>query len=623
MKHHHSFFSGCHVARCLLLTTVIWLTFPLRATAVMADPRPFEHTQPDGTKITLRLRGDEFFHWYEDMEGFTVLREGNRFIYGTFDSQNQLAPTIWNAGEIDPRILGLVPHMLPPPERRPANLNHGLQLHRPWLAEPRNKQAKIAALGDVLNLVILCKFSDHVFGTHTRAREDYDVLFNQPGGDPVLAPTGSVRDAYLENSYNLVTLQSTVLAWVTLPQSQAYYAGTNTGLGADYPNSASKMVEDALALVDPLVNFGQFDNDNDGYIDAISIIHSGYGAEVNGAPTNSIWSHKGNLPNDWTSADDNGSAVKVKVNTYHTEPALWGINGTDITRIGVICHELGHFFGLPDLYDTDATGGQSAGLGAWCMMANSWGFTGDQLRPPHFSAWCKAILGWTTPFESLDPATFILGQAETFAHSAKITRGFPPGEYLLVENRQPVGMDVNIPAGGLAIYHIDESVGTNSNEGFPGQPGWPGNGNHYKVALLQADGLFDLERNANEGDAGDLYRATGVTRLAPGTSPSSDSYQGFGTCASGNIISGVSTSAVTMSFSYSFYGRVIYVDKFYGGTSDGTCTRPYKRVSDAYAVAGNGDALQIRGADYAETPPAINFTKQIDIYSLSPPATLR
>ena len=78
-----------------------------------------------------------------------------------------------------------------------------------------------------------------------------------------------------------------------------------------------------------------------------------------------------------------------------------------------------------------------------------------------------------------------------------------------------------------------------------------------------------------------------------------------------------------MSFSYSFYGRVLYVDKFYVGTSDGTCTRPYKRVSDAYAVAVNGDALQIRGADYAETPPALNFTKRIDIYSLSPPVTLR
>jgi M6 family metalloprotease-like protein len=436
----------------------------------------------------------------------------------------------------------------------------------------------------------------------------------------VLAPTGSVRDAYLENSYNLVTLQSTVLAWVTLPQTQAYYAGTNSGRGGDYPNNAKKMVEDALALVDPMVNFGQFDLDNDGHIDVITIIHSGYGAETSGAPANSIWSHKGSLPSDWTSADNNGNGVAVKVNAYHTEPALWGTNGTAITRIGVICHELGHFFGLPDLYDTDFT---SRGLGSWCMMANSWGFAGDQLRPPHFSAWCKAALGWTTPSESLDPANFILGQAETFAHSAKITRGFPAGEYLLIENRQPVGMDVNIPAGGLAIYHVDENVGTNSNEGFPGQPGWPGNGNHYKVAMLQADGLYELERNITNGNAGDLYRAGGATRLAPDTSPATDAYQGGGTCASGNIISGVSPSGLTMTFSYSFYGRVLYVDKFNFFGSDGTCANPFRRVSDAYAVAVDGDALQVRGADYFETPPTLNFTKRIDIYSVSPPVTIR
>ena len=41
----------------------------------------------------------------------------------------------------------------------------------------------------------------------------------------------------------------------------------------------------------------------------------------------------------------------VKMFSYHTEPALRGSSGTGIERIGTICHESGHFFGLPDLYD--------------------------------------------------------------------------------------------------------------------------------------------------------------------------------------------------------------------------------------------------------------------------------
>jgi len=605
--------------RAFALATIFLLSCSLAAHAIIADPNPAEFVQADGSKVTLRLRGDEFFHWLEDLNGFTVLLKDGRYVYAQLDAQNQLVPSDWEAGKVNPRVVNLTPGLLPPTELRPKNLNQGLQPYRPWTNGGKDS---IAALGTVKNLVILCKFSDHTFPAHTRSQGDFNILFNQIGGDPTIAPTGSVRDAYQENSYGLLTLQSTVLAWVTLPQTQAYYCGTNAGLGGDYPNNAKKMVQDALALVDPLVDFGQFDNDNDGYVDAIDFIHSGYGAETSGAPPNTIWSHKGNLPADWVSADNNGNSVKVKVNPYHTEPALWGTSGTAITHIGVICHETGHFFGLPDLYDTDSVTGKSRGLGAWCMMANSWGFNNDQLRPPHFSAWCKAFLGWTTPSELLSPANLILGQAETFQHAFKITHGYPAGEYLLIENRQPVGMDVNIPMGGLAIYHVDENMPGNTTEGFPGQPGWPANGNHYKVALVQADGLFELERDVNTGNAGDLYRAGGITRFAPDTNPSTDGYQSGGTCASGNIISGVSASATTMTCLYSFYGRVIYVDKFYGGTSDGTCTRPYKSVSAAYAAAANGDALQIRGADYVETPPALNFTKRVDIYSLSPPATI-
>ena len=79
---------------------------------------------------------------------------------------------------------------------------------------------------------------------------------------------------------------------------------------------------------------------------------------------------------------------------------------------------------------------------------------------------------------------------------------------MLVENRQALGFDAVIPAEGLAIWHVDETKGllswnsVNTEEGSPFHFGWPANGAHYRVALLQADGLFDLELGWNRGDAG-------------------------------------------------------------------------------------------------------------------------
>ena len=44
------------------------------AFAVSANPNSFREVQPDGTVVTLRVRGDEHFNWTEDSAGYTVIR---------------------------------------------------------------------------------------------------------------------------------------------------------------------------------------------------------------------------------------------------------------------------------------------------------------------------------------------------------------------------------------------------------------------------------------------------------------------------------------------------------------------------------------------------------------------
>jgi immune inhibitor A len=72
---------------------------------------------------------------------------------------------------------------------------------------------------------------------------------------------------------------------------------------------------------------------------------------------------------------------------------------------------------------------------------------------------------------------------------------------------------------GLLIWHIDDSVATNSEEA------------HLKVALEQADGKKDLEHGSNRGDAGDPYPGSaGNKTFDKASTPNSKAYSSAETC---------------------------------------------------------------------------------------------
>jgi len=161
-----------------------------------------------------------------------------------------------------------------------------------------------------------------------------------------------------------------------------------------------------------------------------------------------------------------------------------------LITIGVFCHEFGHVLGLPDLYDYDY---DSNGCGMWSVMAGgSWG--GGGARPVHFDAWSKTALGWVAP----TVVNELLPQEQVDAVEIDpdiyqlFSQGIPSNEYFLVENRRWISFDMSLPGEGLLIFHVDESVPNNNNQ------------LHYKVAVEQADGEFDLENN-HGADAGDPW----------------------------------------------------------------------------------------------------------------------
>lgn len=404
--------------------------------------------------------------------------------------------------------------------------------------------------GALRNLVVLIRFADHVTA-ELPSPGDLDAVLNADGGHPTLAPTGSVKDYFHHSSYGKLTVESVVSDWITVSRPEEYYADNASG-------STGKMEEalrEALTKLDvgsggrssgPSILDEALDRDANSILDSVMFLTSGYAAEwgktdCRGNPKEDrIWSHQWSLRGGgWTSS--NGLVVRG----YHLSSALWGTCGKEVTRVGTLVHEIAHTIGLPDLY------GESNGVGSYSGMANSWGIDGSQRYPPTMDPWSKIAAGWLIPTPLEASGTYELPPSATDDKVYIITEGFPEDEYLLVENRQPIGFDAALPQGGLIVYHVDDDAPFTSRPGHPDQLGWPANGNHYRVAVVPADGSYDLEKNINRGDSGDAWHNSqrGLS------SPLTDSYQGGNIAKTGHRIEKISSSSTSMKFDFILSGQ--------------------------------------------------------------------
>jgi M6 family metalloprotease-like protein len=298
-------------------------------------------------------------------------------------------------------------------------------------------------------------------------------------------------------------------------------------------------------------NFAPYDQDGDCFVDVVSIVHQGSGEEASGIGSD-IWSHRWNLfsanyfgYSHWgvyTTNDACPAGGFIKVNDYIIQPErLWG----GMSTVGVFAHEYAHSLGLSDLHDTDYS---SEGAGNWSLMAGgSWAYLsipGD--RPSHLDPWNKYKSGWITPMRVSGTLNNQPIEAANLAADVyQLLPGSPStgGEYFLVENRQKAGFDAGLPGSGLLIWHVDEDILENTYECYPGGPSCASQ--HYHVALLQSDNLWQLEKNQNLGDAGDPYPGTtNNTVFNAISSPASNLYSGDESHVS---VTNISTSANVMT----------------------------------------------------------------------------
>ena len=436
--------------------------FTLDVFAVPAPRGQISVSQPDGSTISVLLKGDELFHYAISTDGYVLLPDEKGFYtYAFHDSTGSLragsvvAHNVSERGDADRNFLKTIKTGLSFSNAQLSSisekrLQRGVAkksvLLRSSTTIPAGLIASYPTTGSPKSLVILVNFSDSSFQTANTATEFSDML-NEEGYSEGYH-VGSVRDYYKYNSGGVFTPEFVVVGPVTVSKPLAYY-GKNDKDGND--ENPAEMIEEACTLAAKTVDFSNFDYDNDGYVDNVYVFYAGMG-EADGGSANTIWPHSWSLSKAGISLTLNGKIVDA----YSCSAELTGKKVR--SGIGTFTHEYGHILGLTDMYDVDydTYNGLGFDLGEWSLMADG-AYNGNGCVPPCMTILERKLLGWASPNVLDSSASVTLSELGASNQGYMITTK-DTGEYYLLENRQQNAniWDNNYIYGhGMLIYHVD------------------------------------------------------------------------------------------------------------------------------------------------------------------------
>jgi M6 family metalloprotease-like protein len=422
-----------------------------KAFGVPAYPSPVEYKLPDGTKITVQLMGDEKIKWAQTIDGYTILIAKDGFYeYAIADNNGGITLSGIRVSESISRKPEEITLLKTIPQGLFYSPYQTSIMQQIWKMEENEVKSKgFPTTGDRKLVCILIGYPDKPF---VKTKAEFENLFNQVGYTTGGA-TGSVKDFYLENSYNQFNLTVDVAGPYTASNNLAYYGGDNESGNDSRPRD---LVTEAVNLANPDIDFANYDNDSDGYVDGVYVIFAGYGEEAGGG-TDAIWSHAWNLS---PSVTLDGKIIS----RYSCSPELRGNSGSNITRIGVICHEFGHVLGAPDYYDTDyETGGSYSGTGGWDLMAGgSWNNGGA--TPAHHNGYTKVYYyNWASATLLSTPSNVTIYNSAENSNSFFRINTTTPNEFFFLENREKHKFDAAIPGSGMIIYHVHSEIANAGN----------------------------------------------------------------------------------------------------------------------------------------------------------------
>lgn len=448
----------------------------MTAIAAPARRQPATIQQPDGSTVTLQLHGDEWCHWYTDLQGQLMLPNAE----GCYQPASAEQEYQWQAECQEQLALReaiqqqrreqLRARRSPKHQAEGEQDELGLQPHI----------AEIPVSGTVRGVVLLIEFPDRPFTVEDPLKHYSDQMM-KPGYDWAFSATtkyrnkGSVHDYFYDSSNGVFDLQLEVYGPIMMPESVKHYAENHDRL-------VWEMIVEGCRQIDDSVDFTRFDKDGDGKIDFVASIYAGEGSNSSSvSESEAIWPHQ------WTVLGAGGEANYVDSMLINTYVCVNELAGGRPDGIGTFCHEFSHIMGLPDHYPTNYSDLCSPCdydvMDSGCYNLNSF-------RPAAYSAYERYEMGWLEPVRlndieeakvlTLAPLTL---QCEAYIYAINDSIDDPrDGEYYIFENRQPYRWDEEMPGHGMLIWHID----FDSSRWINNTPNnWQ---NHQLVDLIEADG---------------------------------------------------------------------------------------------------------------------------------------
>ena len=486
--------------------------------AVPADPTPSKVTQPDGTTLTVVLHGDEFLNYLTTSDGYTVVKnKAGYFTYARLDGNQLVAGDRIardNRTAADNAYLAALPKGLKSKsmvERGSKMLNHRNEVLRGIGHGGHMDYSKFRGLIVLINYTDR-KFDDYVPSNYT-PQDFYEQMINGhdykgftlPAGTKVEC-MGSVRDYYYDNSFQQFDPHFDILGPVDVP-----FACTDA-----HQFNCDSIFFSALEALDPEVDFSQYDTDEDGTADMVFFLVAGHGSDYSANNRDYLWPHMKDFTDSPVLDGVNFKLYACSTNMIGEENEYY-IVYNNVAGIGTICHEFSHCLGLPDFYDTDSDG--SGGVNhayplTWSIMAS--GFKNNNGRnPAGYSLYERYALGFAQPTLIDAEGTIELPALEKSNMGYRLNTA-NKNEFFLIENRQRIKWDKNLPGPGMLIFRVDSTnVEVWENNLVNANP----NHNYYELLRANFNGMNDSPRDPFPG-------TTNVTSITNATQPSLRTWDG-------------------------------------------------------------------------------------------------